>query len=397
MNLRALPTGGNPVRLFDVIASLVPQEESTRFFDELFPGKVIFEVSSGSSALKLSLDAMKSQSSRTEVILPGYTCPSVLAAVINAGLKPVLCDLSPDSFFLNLNDLAQKAGTQTLAVVGVHLYGLTEDIAGIKEITKQKGIFILEDSAQAVFNAKQEGNAIPIQNQGDLCIYSFGRGKPFSLLSGGVVVINNQMLFENTKSLYKSIPEPSFGSRAIEPIKLMAYSALFHPRLFWIPQALPFLHIGETIFTLDMDHEKMLPLSKRLGRIMLKDINSILANRQSVAFQYAERLKDCKGQFAFFPPFQHRINLLRFPFIFEDSRKRDLCLAELSHRGLGASGGYPCPLNRMEGAKRYFSLDHKLPNADQTARRVMTLPLHRYVNSQDIEMISSIISTKLLS
>src|SRR5258708_1297150 len=50
---------------------------------------------SGRSALYFTLQAMKQSSSRNEVVIPAFVCPSVGRAVVKAGLKAVLCDVGP--------------------------------------------------------------------------------------------------------------------------------------------------------------------------------------------------------------------------------------------------------------------------------------------------------------
>jgi dTDP-4-amino-4,6-dideoxygalactose transaminase len=398
MTLRSLPTGGNPIGLRNIFKSLRIHNQSCQVFPNLFPGKIIFEVSSGSAALRLALEAMKRVSSRKEVILPGYTCPSLLTAVIYAQLKPILCDLAAHTFHLDLKALGRKVSRQTLAIMPVHLYGLSEEIREIKTIAEKQDVFVLEDSAQAYGTLIENGDGLKTGDVGDLAVFSFGRGKPFSLLSGGVVVVNNPSLHDSLADAYARLPQSSSKlGFALDTAKLFAYSLLFHPRLFWIPQALPFLHIGETIFTLESDYGPMPALTKKLGHTMLAEFNSIIAYRRSLSFQYADYLKDLKNHFAFLPLSLARINLLRFPLIFRDRHKRDRCLAALKKSGLGASESYPCPLNKMAGTRPFLNPNENLPNARHIAARVLTLPLHQHVRSDDIRKIGDILGCHLSS
>jgi dTDP-4-amino-4,6-dideoxygalactose transaminase len=392
MILRSLPTGGNPIGLKNILKCLCIHNQSDQVFPSLFPGKIIFEVSSGSAALRLALEAMKRVSSRKEVILPGYTCPSLLTAVINAELKPVLCDLAPGSFNFDLKALRHKVGSKTLAIIPVHLYGLGEQIIPIKKIAENQNAFVLEDSAQALGTVIEKSKGLRTGDVGDLAVFSFGRGKPFSLLSGGVVVANNPALHASLADTYARLPKSvSKLDAALGTAKLITYSLLFHPRLFWIPQALPFLHIGETIFTLESDYGPMPLTAKKLGHIMSAEFNSIIAYRRSLSLQYACYLNDLKNHFAFIPLSLARINLLRFPLIFKDRHQRDICLSALKKSGLGASESYPCPLNKMAGTQPFLDPQEILPNARDTAAKVLTLPLHQHVRSDDIIKICNII------
>jgi dTDP-4-amino-4,6-dideoxygalactose transaminase len=396
MTLRSLPTGGNPIGIEKIFKSLRIIDHNTQVFQNLFPGKVIFEVSSGSAALRLGLEAIRRVSSRKEVIMPGYTCPSLLTAVINAELEPVLCDLAPDSFKFDLQALSRKIGLKTLAIIPVHLYGLCEQIIPIKKIAEYHNVFVLEDSAQAFGTEIENSGGLKTGDVGDIAVFSFGRGKPFSLLSGAAVIVNNPALHDSLSDAYARLPQSlSKRDAAFDTAKLITYSLLFHPRLFWIPQKLPFLHIGETIFTLESDYGRMSNLTKKIGHTMLPNLDSIIAYRRSLSYKYIDFLTNLKDFFSFIPRSSTRINLLRFPLIFRDHHKRNTVLSALKKAGLGASESYPCALNKMKGTHPFLDPNEKLPNANDTAAKVLTLPLHQYVRFDDIYKICNIIDNHL--
>jgi dTDP-4-amino-4,6-dideoxygalactose transaminase len=396
MTLRSLPTGGNPIPPRAAFNALWPSATEWDFLSRLFPGKQAFPVGSGSAGLRLALEAMKACSERREVILPGYTCPSVLATVINAGLIPVLCDLAPNSFQLSLSDLKRKTGPRTLAVIVVHLYGLPDRIASIREITDLQNAWVVEDAAQALGSAIDGSGRFQTGDLGDLAVFSFGQGKPFSLLSGGAVIANNPDLTNALSKISDTLPQTSGPAKAVQAIKLGAYSFLFHPRLFWIPQSLPFLHIGETVFRFDLNYTKMQPLTFRLGQLMIDQVKSFRVFREHLANLYINQLKDIAHRFAFFPSQDPQVHLLRFPLIFKSHRERAACLAALSKARLGASRSYPYPLDEFKPAQGYLSNKDRLINARDTARKVMTLPLHMYVRKGDISIIGKIFREALI-
>ena len=68
----------------------------------------VFLVSSGSAALTLALMALKSLAREREVVIPAYTCFSVPAAVLQAGLRPVLCDIDPSTFDFDHSHLLRR-------------------------------------------------------------------------------------------------------------------------------------------------------------------------------------------------------------------------------------------------------------------------------------------------
>ena len=130
---RYLTPAGNKLPLREIYRALVMMKkaDTTITFEhklkDFLKVKNCFLTSSGTTALYLALISLKKLSDKYEVIIPAYTCPSVLAAVIKAGLKPVLCDLDEEKSNFNLNELNDKICNHTLAIISVHLFGIPED------------------------------------------------------------------------------------------------------------------------------------------------------------------------------------------------------------------------------------------------------------------------------
>ena len=345
-------------------------------------------VSSGSAALLLALKSLKLISNRQQVVIPAYTCPSVLASVIKAGLEPVLCDLKPDSFQMDPDQVTSKIGADTLAVIAVHLFGIPEDIKCLRKLTRRKEIYLIEDAAQA-FGNKVDGKDLGLF--GDISILSFGRGKPLSMLCGGAVITNDLDLYRYVNQVYQSITDNSrwvFMPQYL--IMLILYSIFFHPRLYWFPQRLPWLKIGETVFTLDFDLNKVNPKVMRLGNILYKKFREIRRVRLGLTEYYKEKLKQFKEDFMYLPDIEGEdIALLRFPIVFKKKVKRDKVLSNLEEKGLGATASYPAPLNELKGVSAYLKSTESYPNAKAISERILTLPLHQYVTYRDIENITT--------
>ena len=96
---------------------------------------------SGTSALYLLLKYLKSTSKKTDVIIPAYTCPSIVAAVRKVGLNPVLCDLNIFDFSLKLEDFSIKVCDNTLAVLQVELFGILPDNRKLIDQIKNNHIY----------------------------------------------------------------------------------------------------------------------------------------------------------------------------------------------------------------------------------------------------------------
>ncbi|MCD4675878.1 MAG: DegT/DnrJ/EryC1/StrS family aminotransferase [Desulfobacula sp.] len=407
--LRCLPPVGQSIGYKAVFGSLFRDKSDNVFAEQWSHGTPCKLVSSGSAALVLALKSLKVKSDKNQVIVPAYTCPSVFAAVVKAGLEPVLCDLKPFSFQLDLEQVSSKIGNNTLAVIAVHLFGLPENIKGLKAIKRMKGVFLIEDAAQAFGNKIEKADKRPYKEQdsqdhgkylgffGDLSVFSFGRGKPFSLLSGGAVIVNNSDLLEPVNKNYNSLKSSNqIMSIAKYFTTLLIYSAFFHPRMYWFPQSLPWLKLGETVFTLDLDIKKINPFVIKLGNELFPKFNEIRKNRLRLTKNYIEALTKFEKAFEFMPSNSNdEIALLRFPIIFKRGEERNKILLNLKMKGLGATGSYPVSINKQQGVSKYLKTDTTFPNAEIISERILTLPLHEFVTSKDIENIAEIFSIHL--
>ncbi len=347
-----------------------------------FPNSLLTR--SGTAALTLALRALGKVRQGSEVILPAYTCPSVAAAVIKAGLRPVLCDMRPESFRMDPSWLEARIGDDTLAVIPVHLFGIPEDLRAIRELAASKEIAVVEDATQA-FGNTIDGD--PVGTIGDIGVFSFGRGKPLNLMTGGALVVNHAELLDAIERPDAAPPGVSYK------LLLLLYSIFFKPRLFWIPAGLPGLRLGDTYFTLDIDLSGPDPAMIRIGNELHTAWEGIRANRVALAKLYRDALTGVESCVL---PGSGRDDpgtaLLRFPILAADRRERDRILYTAKKEGLGATGMYPVALNELAGLSDYFPKDESYPEARRIAERLITLPLHEYVTERDIARIRRIVA-----
>jgi perosamine synthetase len=409
MITRSLPTGGHPIHLRTILQSFSHGNEEKNSFEKCFGAQKVYWTHSGTSALTLCLKSLVHDENKKEVILPAYTCPSLLASIIKADLKPVLCDLNPANFQLDANQLTAKLGAKTLAVIAVHLFGIPENILRISELVHQNGTVVIEDAAQAFGNKILLNNfsltthhlslntSTYLGSFGDFGIFSFGRGKPLSFLAGGGLVLNNSKFQEDVQTQYALISRFAFLPTPLSYlINLLVYSIFYHPRFYWIPQNIPWLKLGETVFSLDFEIRGLNPQVLRTGQRLFLNLQQIRKRRNNLAATYMEKLERWNEEFVYLPEKNSdHVSLLRFPLILKSKEKRDRILTELRHKGLGATGMYPVPLNEQEGIPNHLFKGELYPNAKRHSERILTLPLHEYVTMNDIDLICGVIEKHL--
>ena len=318
-----------------------------------------------------------------EVILPAYGCPDIVSAAVFAGAKPVLVDLENDRPWMNLEQLSASINCNTIAVVAVDLLGIPERIAAIRSIVDRSDVLLIEDSAQA-FPLRVEK---PFWG-GDLVVLSFGRGKPVTLLGGGAVLVRDPAL---GRLLPKGTRQD--GSGRLFRLTALLYNLMRSPYLYWIPQGLPFLHLGDTryypltaIETMDPERFRLLDRNVSGYQHDKNDVQAALAGIAKETGGSGGVVIDLPGVCQVQP---HR-RLLRYPLLIQ-AEWRDRVYHRLRGAGLGPSLLYPSSLPRIRGLENLLQGQGDFPAADAFARRILTLPTHDRVRKADIGKIREIL------
>jgi len=348
--------------------------------------KYLIYLNSGRTSLWLLLKTLsKIHPGKKEVILPAYTCPAIASAVLKAGLVPILCDNNLEDFGLLISDLEGKINDSTLAIIVVHLFGYPANLHEVKKKCEKLDTFVIEDSAQSFGNTFLNQGDKKLGLEGDAGFYSFGRGKPITLLHGGLLVIKSEKIYEEALKIYQSLNVENGLNYLNYKLKLSLYSIFSSPYLYWIPQRIPFLHLGETIFEPDFEVSKGMDLSVVLISKLLKQFEFGKEIRRENSKWYSENLGENRvGRVDDYP-------YLRFPFFVKDKRIRNRLLDKLTFEGTGAALFYPCPLNELEGLREILNDKQIYPNAKKIADTLITLPVHIGVTPQIRKKIKKII------
>jgi dTDP-4-amino-4,6-dideoxygalactose transaminase len=154
-------------------------------------------VSSGTAALVVSMVAA-GIGPGDEVICPGYTFIASMSAIIFTGAVPVLAEID-DSLTLDPRDVEKKISPKTKAILAVHMIGNPCDLDDLKAIAKKHKLLLIEDAAQA-FGGRYKGKALG--TIGDIGIYSFNIYKTINAGDGGMVVTNNEEMYNTAFSYH---------------------------------------------------------------------------------------------------------------------------------------------------------------------------------------------------
>jgi len=167
------------------------------------------------------------------VICPAFTCLVIPETIIKAGAKPVLVDIDPDTFNIDLNAIEESIDNKTKAILPIHLFGNPAEIGPIMEIAKENHIYVIEDCAQALgaeYNGKLAGS------YGDFSLFSLGHGKNITAGEGGILAINNKSLNKRIYTLYNLLSPPNTERAIFNLISEIGYSILSDPAFYNIIQ-----------------------------------------------------------------------------------------------------------------------------------------------------------------
>ena len=151
-------------------------------------------VNSGTSALHLALLAA-GVGPGDEVITVPFTFVATVAAIVYTGARPVLVDIDPVSYTVDVSQLEAVITPRTKAILPVHLYGQPADMDPTLEIARRHNLLVIEDAAQA-HGAEYKGQRVG--GMGDLGCFSFYPGKNLGAYGEAGAVVTNHPEFVRT-------------------------------------------------------------------------------------------------------------------------------------------------------------------------------------------------------
>jgi len=376
----------------------------------------IWLVDSGRTALYLLLKTM-GLSRGDEVLIQGFSCVVVPNAVLQSGLKPIICDVEADTFNIDLEEIASKITKKTKVLIVQHSFGLPVDMQRARQICDKYNLILIEDAAhslgsKSLFNNKEKN----IGSIGDASIFSFGRDKVVSSTIGGLAVINNS---NNKKWLERmeyefSILSEMKKSRVRQSLFYTFWTTVFVRPFYYFFNAGKFfllssqkLGLIESVYTKSEEKGTCVPAqpskyNKRLGRLLLNQLSSLknyTAHRHKIANVYIKNLG---------LEYYKNSNYMRVPldlkFLMKDFSSDEISIVYNNiKKELRYSKG--CLIGTWYDAiflPKTVDLDFlgykegDLPVSESLIKnRVLNLPTNYYTDEVDAEMISMVIKSNI--
>jgi len=383
------PPAASPIYLKDIYHGAMGLNREAALLDR-FKGELAsyFSVdyvnlfSSGRAALVTTFRALHSMTpERHKVIIPAFTCWSVAAAVVRAGLTLVPCEVGSHSFDHDYALLPGLLGPDVLCVVAQHLYGVPADLVRLRQLLRGTGIALIEDAAQAM-GGVTAGKLLG--TMGDIGLFSLGRGKVISTVKGGILITNNP-------EIGAAIQKASCGLETYSSEKKFEFLlhaafvfAFLHPHLFWIPAGLPWLRLGETIFDPTFPIYAMCGVQAGLANNWADKLKAFRQTRSAHAHVLLEELARLNVPCPL--PWEAAGNGPRLPVFIEDDFIRQALMVQSARHGLGLALTYP---DAVDGIPYFHDADWRgsFPQAHQLSRKTLTLPIHPLISASDLQKI----------
>lgn len=344
---------------------------------ERYSAKDVLFTDSGTSALSLAIEGAVGESGRP-VALPGYSCYDLATAVLGARARAVLYDLDPRTLGPDADSLGALRELDPAAVVYAPSYGFAP--SELVEPMPLGDALMIVDAAQGVGT---EVAGRPLAALGSVAVLSFGRGKGMTGGGGGALLAHDERglaVVERGRVRLGTGRAPRGSGRLAA---LAAQLVLGRPGLYAIPSALPFLHLGETLY-----HPAWPPSRCAASSLAVLERVMPAAEREAVTRRVnAERLSAsvqlARGLDALVPAPVTTPGYLRLPVLARrDSRRARLTL---DARRLGIVEGYPTTLADLPALTgSLVGPRAPLNGCGELARSLLTLPTHSLLTESDL-------------
>jgi len=309
-------------------------------------------MNSGTAALHATLYAL-GIGPGDEVIVPSFTFFATASSVCMCGATPVFADVEEDTFNISPDSIEEQVTANTKAVIGVHLFGQPFAIEPVAEICKDRGIFLIEDAAQAhgaVYHGKKVGAF------GAAGCFSFYPTKNMTSGEGGIVTTDDPALAERMR------------------------------RFINHGQAEKYLHtcIGYNF--------RLTDVGAAIGLAQLNKLDAFNAKRRETAAyydKYIDRTGIVLPETA--PGVEHVYHQYVIRVTEECRLTRDQLAVALREKGIGTAVHYPIPLHGQPVFLEYANKSH-CPVADTLVNEVLSLPVHPLVTGEERAYIAACIN-----
>ena len=333
-----------------------------------------------------------------EIILQAFTTVALSNTIQWCGAKPVYIDIDEKTYNINSDKIEEKINKKTKAIIVQHTFGNPAKIDEIMSIAKKHNLFVIEDCAHSL-GAEYKNKKIG--TLGDVSLFSFGRDKVVSSVSGGMVITANSELGNKIKEFRNQMPYPKKSlimKQLIHP--LITYQSLKLYYFFHIGKIIMFISTKFGIITKAYTKEekknqkpdnfpaKMPNALAGIALYQIKLIEKFNNNRIKIANLYKEKLSNNVNVILPKSTPESK-NIFLWYTILVDNKKEFIKKALKNHIILG--DWFPQAIGPIEidMEKSGYQKD-SCPVAEKVSSMCVNLPTHHSISEKEVEKVIKI-------
>lgn len=317
----------------------------------------------GTDAISLALMAYNIRPGDA-VFLPTFTFYATAEAVSLCGATPIFVDIDEETFNISTTSL-QEAIRKVLddkkltpkAIISVDLFGLPAEFDSINQIGEKYNLLIIEDAAQGFGGAIRGKKACSF---GNISTTSFFPAKPLGCYGDGGAVFTDE---KSVKDTLESLRVHGKGANKYENVRIGRNSRL------------------DT-------------LQAAILQVKLKAFKEYeLLQRQKIAAIYDELLNNVLKT-PQIPP-HYTSSFAQYSVLLKSEIQRDELQKKLKAHGIPSMVYYLKSMHQQSVYNNNISVEWKFPVAEQVSQKILSLPIHPYIETGHVEKICEIIIEEL--
>ncbi len=337
-----------------------------RFLEDYLNVPKVLLTDSCTSALEISALLAKC-SPDDEVILPSYTFSSTASAFARAGYKIRFADVTAPSMMVSVETIEPLITENTRVIVPVHYAGIPCDIVGLQQLAHDRGIWLVEDAAQALGTTKESK---PLGTFGKLGCLSFHETKNLHAGLAGALLINDESLINRATYIW----ERGTNRQAV---------------LNGLTDKYTWVEVGGSFYPSELQAAFLLA--------QLESIENNMAERKPLFDCYSQKMRELKPIFGIdFPEVGSGItpNYHAFFVVFRDYEQCEFVRKFLVSNKVYAYIGYvPLHSSPVGQSLGYQSID--VPETEKFAKRILRMPMHNNLSIDDITYVCDLVKVGL--
>ena len=321
--------------------------------EEYLDVKHVIPCANGTDALQIAMMALDLQPG-DEVITSNFTYVATAEVIALLKLTPVLVDVYPDTFDLDIKAMEKAITPKTKAIVPVHLFGQATNMEALMEIAKKNNLFVIEDTAQAIGcnYFYKDGSKQKVGTIGTIGCTSFFPSKNLGCYGDGGAIFTND-----------------------DELAIKLRQTANHG------QSRRYIHDRVGV------NSRLDSIQAVILRIKLRHLDNYSFERNKVAdyydkaFRKSEKLKTPK-RVTYSNHVFHQYTLQL------NSVNRDDIIAFLLEKGVPAMIYYPMPLHMQDAYKDPRYKEEDFPVTEKLCKTVISLPMQTELSEEQLKHIT---------